>query len=347
MESYSQWIAWFEEFGKEHTHLVGSKNASLGEMMRLGVPVPSGFAVTTVAYSRFIEQTGADKEIEQCMSEFIQKQATLNDYREMSRKITEITLSREIPAEIKDGICQSYYELSRKYDSNDVPVAVRSSGVAEDLPTASFAGQYESFLYVTGKDELVEKVKNCWASFFTDRSIIYRIKNDLPVLAGSISVGIQKMIDARSAGVGFTVHPGTGDDTEIMLEGNWGTGESVVQGLTVPDQFIINKDTLTIKKKVISCKLKQIVRGKKGTEERLVSEDRRSVPCLSVNEALKIAEFAKSLEKSLRGPLDIEWAIDKTVPFPQNIFLVQARPVTKVAEKKDAIDRILDMMLAR
>jgi pyruvate,water dikinase len=345
MKRSSKWVAWFEEFDKGHTNSVGTKNASIGEMARLGVPVPSGFAITTEAYSRFIEQTGADREIEQCMSEFLHEQSTLKDYRAMSRKITEITLSRDIPAEIKDVICQTYYELSRKYDTDDVQVAVRSSGVAEDLPTASFAGQYESFLYVTGKNALVENVKKCWASFFTDRSIIYRIRNDLPILAGSISVGVQKMIDARSAGVGFTIHPGTGDDTEIMLEGNWGTGESVVQGITIPDRFVIGKDALTLKKKEISCKLKQIVQGKEGTQEREVAEDKQSVPCLSDNEALKIAEFAKFLEESYRVPLDIEWVIDKSLPFPQNIYLVQARPVTKVAEKKDAIDRILDMML--
>lgn len=345
MESPGKWVAWLEEFGKEHTNLVGSKNANLGEMARMAVPVPSGFAVTTEAYTQFVEHTGAGDEIKQCISEFLREGATLNDYKEMSRRAKEITLSKAIPDEIKDAICRTYIELGRKYDMYEVPVAVRSSGVAEDLPTASFAGQYDSYLYVKGEEALLENVKKCWASFFTDRSILYRVKNNLPVLAGSISVGVQKMIDARSAGVGFTVHPGTGDDTKIMLEGNWGTGESVVQGITVPDQFIINKDRLTLNKKVISCKLRQIVQCKGGTEEQDIPEEKRSVPCLSDDEALKIAEFAKSLEKSYGMPLDIEWAIEKSLSFPRNIFLVQARPITKVAEKKDAIDRILDMMM--
>lgn len=345
MEFTGKWIAWFGELGKEHIDSVGSKNANLGEMLRMGIPVPSGFAVSTMAYTRFIEQTGASREIEQCLSEFVNKTATLKDYKKVSRKIIEITLTKEIPTEIKDAICKTYFELSQKNRLEDLPVAVRSSGVAEDLPTASFAGQYESFLNVKGKRALLENIKKCWASFFTDRSIFYRIKNDLPILAGSISVGVQKMIDARSAGVGFTVHPGTGDDTKIMLEGNWGTGESVVQGITIPDRFIINKDTLTLKKREISCKLKQIVQCEDGTEEKDIPEQQQSLPCMSDDEALKIAELAKSLEKSYGGSLDIEWVIEKSLPFPQNIFLVQARPVTKVAPKKDAIDRILDMML--
>jgi pyruvate,water dikinase len=345
MKNPGKWVAWLEEFGKEHTNLVGSKNANLGEMARLAVPVPFGFAVTTEAYTQFVEQTGAGGEIKQCMSEFLHEGATLNDYKELSRRATEITLSKAIPAEIENAICRTYFELGRKYDMDEVPVAVRSSGVAEDLPTASFAGQYDSYLYVKGDEALLENVKKCWASFFTDRSILYRVRNDLPVLAGSISVGVQKMIDARSAGVGFTVHPGTGDDTKIILEGNWGTGESVVQGITIPDQFIINKDTLTLNKKVVNCKLRQIVQCKGGTEEQDIPEEKRSVPCLSDDEALKIAGFAKSLEKSYGVPLDIEWAIEKSLSFPRNVFLVQARPITKVAEKKDAIDHILDMML--
>ena len=345
MKSRGKWVAWLEEFGKEHTSSVGSKNANLGEMARMAVPVPSGFAVTTEAYTQFSEQTGAGEEIKQCMSEFLHEQATLNDYREMSRKVTSITLSKAIPAEIKDAICRAYFELGRKYDMEDVSVAVRSSGVAEDLPTASFAGQYDSYLYVKGVEALLANIKKCWASFFTDRSILYRIRNSIPILAGSISVGVQKMVDARAAGVGFTVHPGSGDDSKIMLEGNWGTGESVVQGITIPDQFIINKDTLTLNKKVVNCKLRQIVQCKGGTEEQDIPEDKRSIPCLSDDEAVKIGGFAKSLEIAYGVPLDIEWAIEKSLPFPRNIFLVQARPITKVAEKKDAIDRILDMML--
>jgi pyruvate,water dikinase len=338
-------VAWFEEIGKEHINSVGAKNANLGEIMRIKVPVPSGFAVTTEAYDRFMEQTGANQEIEQCLSKFIHPEATLKDYKEMSRKITGIIRSKKIPAEIKEAISQTYHELGRKYNTDDVIVAVRSSGVAEDMPTASFAGQYDSYLYIKEKEKLLKNVKKCWASFFTDRSILYRVRNNLPVMAGSISVGVQKMVDARTAGVGFTVHPGTGDDTQILLEGNWGTGESVVQGIITPDQYIIDKDTLSLKKKEVNRKSKQIIQCQTGTEEQVIPEDMQTIPCLSDEEAVKIAEFAKALEESYGIPLDIEWAVEKSMPFPQNIFLVQARPITVVAEKKDAIDRILDMMM--
>jgi pyruvate,water dikinase len=182
---------------------------------------------------------------------------------------------------------------------------------------------------------------------FTARSILYRLKNNLAVLAGAISVGVQKMVRARSAGVGFTVHPGTGDDTRILLEGNWGTGESVVQGIVIPDMFVINKETLTLEEKQINPKLKQIIIKQIGTEQQEVPEVKRLQSCLSDEEVLKIAELAKAMESSYGMPLDLEWAIDETLPFPQNVFLVQARPITRVGKKKDGIDRILDMMLSR
>ncbi|MBW2609091.1 MAG: PEP/pyruvate-binding domain-containing protein [Deltaproteobacteria bacterium] len=340
-------ILWIEEVGEELTPLVGSKNANLGEITRMGLPVPPGFAVTTEAYDEFMAQTGAGEEIEQYLNNFPERPKTPSEYGEVSQRIKDIILPKDLPEEIQDAIDCAYDELNRKCQMTDVPMAVRSSGVAEDLPTASFAGQYDSYLNVRGKDALFEKVKRCWASLYTARSIMYREKHNLPVLAGSMGVGVQRMVTPRTAGVGFTVHPGTGDDTKILLEANWGTGESVVQGVVIPDRYVIDKETSTLEEKKISCKLRQIVIGDMGTEEQEVPENRQSLPCLSDEEALKIAEFAAVLEKSYGMPLDIEWALDDTLSFPENIFLVQARPVTKVVEKKDTIDKTLDRMMGR
>lgn len=341
------WTIWIEELGKESTPLVGSKNANLGEILRRGLPVPPGFAVTTVAYDEFMAQTGAGAEIEQYLSDFQEEPKTPTEYQDISGRIGGIINDRALPEEIKNAIECTYDEMTRKCQTADLPVAVRSSGIAEDLPTASFAGQYDSYLNVRGKIELIEKVKSCWASLFTARSIMYRIKNGLPILAGSMSVGVLKMVIARTSGVGFTVHPGTGDDAKILLEGNWGTGESVVQGIVIPDRFVIDKETWTLDEKEVSRKLRQIVIGEIGTVEQEVPEHLQSLPCLNDDEALKIAEFANVLEKSYGTPLDFEWALDDTLSFPDNIFLVQARPVTKVAEKRDTIDTILDRMMGR
>jgi len=340
-------IMWIEELGKDLTPLVGAKNANLGEMLRIGLPVPPGFAVTTEAYNQFMAQTGAGAEIETFLNKLPQESKTPSYYKKLSQRLRDIILEKELPEGIKDAIVCAYDELNRKCRIIDGPVAVRSSGIAEDLPDASFAGQYDSYLNIRGKDSLLDNVKRCWASLFTTRAIVYREKNNFPLITGAMSVGVYKMVMSRAAGVGFTVHPGTGDNTKILLEGNWGTGESVVQGIVIPDRFVIEKETFKVEKKEISRKLKQIVVGETGTKEQEVPGHKQSLPCLSDPEALKIAEFATILEESYGMPLDIEWVLDDTRSFPQNIFLVQARPVTKVAEKKDPIDRILDMMMAR
>jgi pyruvate,water dikinase len=342
-----KWIAWFDEVGKEDITLVGSKNANLGEMLRKGMPVPPGFAVTTEAFKEFMGQVGITTEIEQYLARFPDGPQTPTEFKETSEFIQGVILKRELPREVQEAIVSAYRKLNQRLGQAEVAVAVRSSGVAEDLPTASFAGQYDSYLNVRGEKELLNKVKRCWASLFTARAIMYRIKNNLPVLGILMSVGVQKMVEARSAGVGFTVHPGTGDDTKILIEGNWGTGESVVQGLVTPDIFVVDKEALTIEERGINCKLKQVAIGEKGTEECDIPADKQAIPCLSDEEAVKIAEFIKAVEQAYGIPLDLEWAVDETLPFPQSIFLVQARPVTKVAEKKDAIDRILDMILGR
>ncbi|MBS3920787.1 MAG: hypothetical protein KG012_18090 [Deltaproteobacteria bacterium] len=342
-----EFIVWLDELGKEDTPLVGSKNANLGEMLRKEMPVPMGFAVTTEAYNEFVSQGGIIPEIEQFLAKFPQGPQTPRELRETSEFIEKLHMQKELPQVIQKAIINAYNKLGKRYKLTDVAVAVRSSAVAEDLPTASFAGQYDSYLNIRGKDELLNKIKRCFASLFTDRSIFYRTKNNLPILGISMSVVVQKMVEARSAGVVFSVHPGTGDETKILLEGNWGTGESVVQGLVVPDIFVIDKDSLTCVEKQINPKLKQVAIEKTGTQEQDIPANKQTCQCLDDEEIIKIAELVKVVEKAYGVPLDIEWAIDQKITFPDNIFFVQARPITKIAEKKDAIDRILDIMQSR
>jgi len=328
-------VLWFEEIGRECVPMVGGKSANLGEMIRKGIPVPFGFAITTKAYDRFMKETGAAQEINRYIGKSWEGPKGVTEYQKISGVIRQIIESKEIPLDIREALGLHYNMLCERSGVANVRVAVRSSGVAEDSASSSFAGQFESFLNVSGEKDLLNKMKECWSSQFTTRAITYRIKKKLPNVGSSMCVCVQKMVNARSAGVGFTVHPITGDSSKIMLEGDWGLGESVVQGIVVPDRYIIDKQTLNLVEKKISNKEKFIASGTQGNVIMDVPVEKRQLPCFSEAEAMKIAEFAKVLESHYGMPQDVEWAIDSDLPFPKNIFLVQTRPIT-ISMKKGA-----------
>lgn len=340
-------ILWFEEIGRESVAVVGGKSANLGEMLRIGVSVPGGFAITSEAYDRFMKETGTAQEISQYLSKFLQGLKSTSEYQEASEFIRHTIEAREIPQDIGEAIASHYDMLCEKSGVTDVPVAVRSSGVAEDLDSASFAGQYESYLNVIGKQELLKKTRECWSSQFTTRAITYRIKNELPTVGSSMCIGVQRMVHPRAAGVGFTAHPITGDSSKIVLEGNWGLGESIVQGMVTPDRYVIDKQTLNLVEKNISNKGKLIEFGEHGIVAVDVPIEKQQLPCLSDEEAVKLAELAKFLELHYGMSQDVEWAIDGDLPFPSNVFLVQTRPITVSRQKKEGedADYIVDLMI--
>lgn len=218
--------------------------------------------------------------------------------------------------------------------------------MAEDSASSSFAGQFESFLNVIGKEELLKKTKECWSSQFTAPAISYRAQHEFSSTGAAMAVAVQRMTRARSAGVCFTSHPNTGDTSKIVLEGNWGLGESIVQGMVVPDKFIIDKETLTLVDKKISAKEKLIEFADRGVVTADVPMDKKQVACLSDEEAFRVAEIAKQLEDHYGLPQDMEWAIDGSLSFPANIFLVQTRPITVSMEKKkgETTEYIVDLM---
>lgn len=342
----SKLILWFDEIGRDFVSTVGGKSANLGEMTRIGVPVPEGFAITTESYERFMGETGAHAEIKEFLTSFPEDPQGTSQIQEASRKIRQIIEAKEIPQDIKDCIASHYSELCDRCGVENMPVAVRSSGVAEDSASSSFAGQFESFLNVIGKEELLKKTRECWSSQFTTQAISYRAKRQLPSIGASMSVVVQRMTRARSAGVGFTSHPITGDTSKIVLEGNWGLGESIVQGMVTPDKFIIDKETLTLIKKKVATKEKLIEFTDQGVVTADVPQERKEIQCLSDEEALRVAEYAKMVEAHYGTPQDMEWAVDESLPFPANIFLVQTRPITVSMEKKqgDSTEYIVDLM---
>jgi pyruvate,water dikinase len=330
-------VLWFEELTKDDVPIVGGKNANLGEMIRAGIPVPPGFAVTAYAFKRFIEETGIKDEIYRIIREHVKPGASgPKDYEEASKRIRELIEKTPMPSDIEEEIRRAYRELCKRVGRSEEFVAVRSSATAEDLPDASFAGQQETYLNVRGEDEVVEKVKKCWSSLFTPRAIFYRESKGFAHEKVLISVAVQKMVNSRSAGVMFTIHPVTGEEDKIVIEGAWGLGEAVVAGKVTPDEWVVDKKTLSIIERRISEKTFEIVRDPRTGRnvEREVETERRTAPCLSDEEVRRLAELAVAIEKHYGRAMDIEWAIDRDLPFPQSVFIVQARPETVWSSRK-------------
>jgi pyruvate,water dikinase len=323
-------VMWFGNLRKTDIPLAGGKNANLGEMISAGLPVPPGFAVTAYAYEKFTETTHIAKKIYEIINKTVTDKNDPKQYAEASKKIRGLIEKTSVPEEIANSIKSAYKKLNEKLNLKDVFVAVRSSATAEDLPDASFAGQQETYLNVKGAAELIEKVVKCWSSLFTPRAIFYRNEKGFAHDKVFISVGVQKMVNSRAAGVMFTLNPVTGNMDEIVIEGNYGLGETVVSGAVNPDDFVVDKSTLKIKETRIARKTVQYIRdAKTGETVHLdVPKDKQKQPCVNEEEILKLTKLAKQIEQHYGKAQDIEWAIDKDLSFPKNVFIVQSRPET-------------------
>jgi len=328
MKGKEAYTIWFEDLRKEDVPIAGGKNANLGEMISSGIPVPPGFAITAQAYKKFVEATGTANKMYDILAGIDPKDPKQG--QDASDKIRELIESTPVPDDLKNEIFQSYRELSKRVGAAEVSVAVRSSATAEDLPDASFAGQQETYLNVKGTEDLFDKVRKCWSSLFTPRAIFYRVEKGFKHESVLISVAVQKMVNAKAAGVLFTLHPATGDTTKIVIEANWGLGESVVSGTVTPDRYVIDKTTSKIIERQIATKDVEFVRDPKTgqTVHSKVPQDRKDLPCLSDKEVEKLAELGKLIEKHYGRAQDIEFSIDRDQPFPQNIYIVQSRAET-------------------
>jgi pyruvate,water dikinase len=323
-------VIWFENLRKTDVPLVGGKNANLGEMINAELPVPPGFAVTAHSYEKFIKETHIAEKIYEIINETVIDKNDPKQYDAASKKIRKLIEKSAVPEVIENAVKSAYKELNKKLNLKDTFVAVRSSATAEDLPGASFAGQQETYLNVKGAKDLMEKVVKCWSSLFTPRAIFYRNEQGFAHDKVFISVGVQKMVNSRAAGVMFTLNPVTGDTAEIVIEGNYGLGETVVSGAVNPDDFVVDKKTLKIKQKRIAKKTVQYIRDPKtgATVHLDVPEDKQKQPCVTEKEILKLGELAKRIERHYGSAQDIEWAIDKDLSFPKDVFIVQSRPET-------------------
>jgi pyruvate,water dikinase len=348
-------VCWFEEVSKGSVALVGGKCSSLGELINAGVRVPPGFALTTHGYAQFMRDAGIQSEVNGLLKDLDHQD--MDKLEEASRIIREMIESRPISIELEDLIAESYRKLSVRCCIPAVPVAVRSSATAEDLPGASFAGQQDTYLWVRGVDSVMHHVRRCISSLYTGRAIAYRMKMGFPHEDVAISVGIQKMANSLTAGVMFTIHPTNGDRSVIVIDSNFGFGESVVSGEVTPDHFVVNKVALDILERTISTKtVCYTVDFKEQKSVALeVPFERQNIQSIVDDEITQLAWMGKQIEKHYGRPMDIEWAIDKDLPAGGNIFILQARPETIWSDKpkvaasggaSSAMDYIVSSLIA-
>jgi pyruvate,water dikinase len=333
----TKWIYWFDELGSKHNEMVGKKCANLGEMTQLGMRVPPGFAICVDGYEQFMEQSGAGEEIRRYVKGSVRGFKEVENQIEASRTIRGIIESKPMPYEMRKELDAHYDELCSRVGTDRIRVAVRSSG------SVSMPGQMETFLNVSGKDAVSSHVIKVWGSAFTARAIAFRMEKGMEMERAPIGVAVLKMVNAKSAGVVLTVLPTTGDTSKIVVEGNWGLGESVVSGEVNPDHFVVDKETKAIECN-ISCKTKMVVYRGLGTSTADVPKDIQNQPCLSTSEVLEIARISLDVEKYFNTPQDMEWVVDPDLPFPENIFWVQARPAKFSKKKENDAEYIAELM---
>lgn len=320
-----EFISWFKDISKEDIPTVGGKGANLGEMTRAGFPVPNGFVVTVHAYRAFIEAAHIKAKIEEALHNLDVSDSKKLD--EAAKKVQHIITRSDFPKEISDEIISAYFKLGGSSMKN-IRVAVRSSATAEDLPGASFAGQQATFLNVSGEANLIEKVKEAWASLFTARAIFYRATNKFDHFKVGIAVPVQRMVESEKSGIMFTLNPVTNDKSRVTIEAIFGLGEMIVQGAVTPDHYEIDKITNEIIVKEPHTQEKKMV--KMGIDNRILplTKTEGSKTKLTDKEILEIANLGKKLEKHYYFPQDSEWAVEKG-----HVYLVQTRPVTTSGNK--------------
>lgn len=335
-------ILWFDEVGMKDVPDVGGKNASLGEMYTnltsKGVSVPYGFAITASFYWKFIKANGLDKELSQIFKNLDPK--NLKSVRAVGKAAREKISKGVFPEELKKDLFDAYAKLSQKYNSKNTDVAVRTSGVAEDNPDASFAGQFETYLNITGQQNLLKAVNDCFISFFTDRAIVYREQVKVDHLSVALSVGVQKMVrsDMGSSGVMFSCETESGFGDVVLINGSLGLGENVVKGRVDPDQFYVFETTLKkgfkpILEKTLGTKLVKLIytkNSKKPTKDIATTKKERESFCINDEDVLSLARWSVIVEDHYKKSMDMEWAKDGKTG---ELFIVQARPETVQSKK--------------
>ena len=313
-------ISWFADIGLADRPTVGGKGGSLGELTRAGIAVPPGFVLRTEGFERFITALDATEPLRAVIETL--DPDDLDTAQTVTAAIRQRVEQAPLPTEIETALRAAYAELA----GVDQPVAVRSSATTEDAEDASFAGLQDTYLWVIGADAVIDRVRACWASLYSVESVCYRRRHGLPEGGVAMAVVVQRMVDARCAGVMFTRSPTTGDRSVITIEGAWGLGSAVVSGEVTPDRWVVAKLTGEISVRDISNKhIRQIPLPGGGIHDEEVPADLRHAACLSDADLLRLRDVARKVERHYGRPQDIEWAIEAGTG---DILLLQSRPET-------------------
>lgn len=317
-------ILWFKEISKKNISEVGGKGANLGELIKAGLPVPSGFCVTAQAYFYYLEKSGLKTKIEKMLHGLnAEDNKKLN---KISCEIKKMILDSHLPDDLVKEIKDAYYKLG------GFPVAIRSSATAEDLPEASFAGQQATFLNTSGKENVVRATLQCYASLFEARAIYYRIINKFDHMKVGLSAVVQNMIQSEYSGIMFTVDPVSEKEDLLVVEAGFGLGEAIVSGSITPDRYVVDKDFFDIEEKNINTQSWKIVHNPKGGDKHVsVAKSHQSEQKLTNKQIIELAKMGVAIEKHYKKPQDIEWAIENG-----KIYFVQSRPITTLGKGESA-----------
>ena len=325
----------FAEIGIQDRPTVGGKGASLGELVRAGIRVPTGCVVTVAAFDQFLTSIDPQGSIRSEIGRL-----AADDLEACARMGAEARARIEgasLPRDLEEKIAAHYVELHAQPGSGGYtePVAIRSSATSEDGADASFAGLQDTYLWVRGVDSVIAHVRKCWASLYAVESVMYRRRLRLPEQGLAMSVVIQRMVDSRCAGVIFTRSPTTGDRSVVVVEASWGLGSAVVSGEVTPDKYVVGKITGEVISCTVSCKMRQHRPNATGAGviDEEVAADQQNIACLSDDELHALVDIAKRVERHYGRPQDIEWAIARDILPNENVFLLQSRPETVWAAK--------------
>ena len=313
----------------------GGKSANLGELVGAGIPVPPGFALSTSAFGAFLADSGLDARIAQTMASV--SPGDLHAIEAASHAISEAMRSAPIPDAVCEEVARRYAELSEATGIESPPVAVRSSAIGEDSQEATFAGQQESYLWISGAEAVCSAVRDCWVSLYSPPAISYRARLGPGETAPAMGVTVQQMIDAEVSGVMFTCNPVSGDPSMVAINASWGLGVAVVGGEVTPDDYLVSKVTREVVREQVNRKEVQYVPEAQGRGAGRVEvpEERRSVSCLERRALAALVELARRIERCFGVHQDIEWAMARGRALPESLFVVQSRPVTGVREREN------------
>jgi pyruvate, water dikinase len=303
----------------------GGKAARLAELVQAGVRVPPGFVVSSDAWRDFLASGEVRPRLEQALAR-VSDRSRASELEDAAGHARRLVSEQPFPAELAREVLAAYHDLD---DEGEEPVvAVRSSATLEDAQLDSFAGQFETHLWLRGERAVITSIQLCWASLFSATGLGYAAHFGITAIDDAMAVVVQKMVHARASGVMFTLDPTNGDPSQISIEGSWGLGSAIVGGEVTPDQFVVAKPTMSVQQHVRRKEVRHVPAAEGGTRAEPVPPELQERPCLSEDEVLELARLGRQLERHYGAAQDIEWSVDERLPFPDNVLIVQCRPET-------------------